>query len=81
MACGIGIGIGIGGIDSRQFAQMGHHAAPQRAEVVATFKARHDAAVRVALRHCHQLARDPGVIGFEQFELRQPIVPVRIEAG
>ena len=57
------------------------HAARQGRQVVAALQAGHDAALRVARGHGHDLLGDPGVIGLDQAQLAQIVVTVRIEAG
>ena len=64
-----------------QDAQVRGDAARQRAEVVAAFEARHDAAAGVLVGERLDLLGDPGVVGLDQAELAELVVAVRVEAG
>src|SRR4029453_8041473 len=66
--------------DLGEHAQMGGDAARQRAEVVATLQARHDAPLCVPLRQLLQALRHPLVVGFDQAELAEPVPPGALEA-
>src|SRR5207237_1894854 len=55
-------------------------ASTQRRQRVAAFERRDDSPFRIFCRHLSELARDPAVIGFDEFEIRERIFPVRIEA-
>ncbi len=57
------------------------HAAAEGAKVVAAFQAGHDAAFALRLGKVHQLAGDPGVVGFHQAHLTHIVFAVGVEAG
>ncbi len=52
----------------------------QTFEIIATFENRNDAGPAGALGQVHELAGDPGKIGFGQIEIGERIAPMRIEA-
>src|SRR3990167_4941938 len=67
--------------DIGQHPDMRLHAAPQRAQVVAAFKAGDDALVGVAAGHVLDAVRDPGVVLLHQPHLAQIVFAVRIKTG
>ena len=64
-----------------QRAQMRGRRFRQRGQVVAAFQQRDDPPFRVAPGDSGQLGRDPGEVPGVEFQLRQRIVAVGIEAG
>lgn len=58
---------------------MGHHTAPQRRGVVASFQTAHHAALGPALGHLHELRGDPGIVGLDQAHLAQFVLAMGIE--
>src|SRR5204863_5867802 len=66
---------------SNELPQMLGHASTQRRQRVAAFQRRDDSPFRIFCRDLSELARDPAVIGFDEFEVGERIFPVRVEAG